>query len=351
MSKFIQKAHLNAVLLGTITVANAGAAQLVKFDLPTNVMYDKITLRTKFGFKHGDDKAMNPKFGGIYNIFKDVCVNINNTEPHWEKTGVNLYTDNFRRSGRENNDLNYSNLPDEHIQNFDYCFQGSQSVLGGIAVPDGAFALDLRHTAAGNQTYNSVRLEMNLNPLSEIFNDVNDTAIETMTIEVWAAQLWHDAQSLQILSVTSKRYAEIITEEERKKVTDTELPCVFNIEMQGRIDQGVYLSDLEIVQVDEGGNPIAFDDENAVVSVKIGGETYCTSPIWALRKEQNDRRIEDVPPNMLFVPLIQRVTGLGGVSPTDLSQGVTLTVKANGMAGQTGAVQMNVLKSFTYKTA
>lgn len=351
MSKFINKAHAAMSLIGALAIQPNIGAQEVKMNLPTNVSYDRFVMRAKLNFAHGDEKAEDPLFGGVYNIIKDVCILINNTEPHYKKTGVNLYTDGFKRQGREHNKIDYSDLPDAFTQNIEYNFSGSETILGGVQVPDGVFGMDLRHTSQGNQTYNSVELVVNLGDIHAMFKTVNDTALESVTIEVYGLELFHDAASLKALAIDGKRYAELVLKEERRKVLDTAIADVFTLQAQGAQSNGIYLSDIEVVQLDEGGAPVPFTDENAVVKVKIAEFDFASYPVWMLRKLQNEKRVESVPPNMLIVPLVQGVTGLGGLSPAQMATGATLEIMGNEIDGQEGATMLNVLKTYSYKIA
>ena len=346
MSQFLNKAHLATVLLGTLAIDAGAGSQVATLDLQTPRMFDRFILRTTFDFEHGETAAQGQKFGGIYNIIQNARIEVNGADKRFMKTGRDLYVDGFKRDGREENNLNYSDLPERHIQNIEYCFSGAKSILGGIQVLDGVFALDLRHSEAGVNTFNSVQLILEIGTIHDVFDSVNSTAMTGLNIEVYGVELFHDEQSSKRLALDGKRYAEIVTKSENRKIADTALESVFNLALVGRTNQGVYLSDLTIYQVDADGRPIPFDDENAIVEVMIGDQDFCKMPIWQIRKMQSKARLQPVPPNILFVPLVQPQSGFGGLSPADLATGATLRIKANGENNET---YLDLRKTYTYK--
>jgi len=349
MSIYLNKPHSNAVLIATSVIALDNLAQSTKIDIPTDAIYERIILRLNGSFEHGATKAAQPKFGGIYNLLKSAAIVRNGSDRLWPVTGVKLYEDNFIRSGVEGNNLNYSDLPDKFTQNVAYPFSGRSSILGGVTVPDAAFALDLRHTAAGNQTYNSLRLHIEFGTLSDCFNQIADTALTNLTVEVWAIEQFHDAQTRKALEIEKTRHAEIIPIYEVKTVTDFTARTEFNLDALGDKPNGSYLSDIVVTQLDEQGNPVFFDDENALVCVTINGFDCSTYPVWLIREMQNKSRVGDLPPNMLLIPIKQVGTGMGGLSYSDLSANTKLEVQANSVEGQTGETQLHVEKNYTLK--
>lgn len=349
MSRFINKPHACTYLLASLVFASGGAQQTIRETLADNVVYEKFILKVKPTFEHGEQKAKNPKFGGIYNLIKDVSICINTTEKHYQHSGMELYVDNFVKEGRERNGADYFDLPDSLVQNIDYNFNGRNSILGGVAVPNGAYALDLRHTSAGNQTFNSVELVVTSGQISDVFEQINDTALKDLTIEVYGVELFHNNQSRQRLAIDRQRYAELKPRKDARKIQDTAVINTFTLEPLGAASDGVNLSDIVIVQLDEAGMPVAFDNENEIVSVMIGEQEFYQNPIWNIRKDQNEARIEPVPPNVLIIPLVQFASGFGGLTPAELFAGATLELKANKNDGQTGETCLHVLKSYTHK--
>jgi len=319
--------------------------------IETNNIYERFTLRTKVKFAHGENKARNPKFGGIYNLIKSAKIRYNNDADHFKVSATDLYVDTFTRSGRENNDVNYQNLPNELTHNIEYCFSGRQSILNGVTVPNAAFGLDLRHSQErGNQTFNSLNLHLEVGTIHDVFNDVNDTAIESITFEIWGEQLIHTQQSAEFYGVATTLYAETINKHDMKeKIADVTQPCEFTLEPVGERNQNVNLSDFTIVQLDQNSVAVPFDDDNAKLVIMVGEHEYCSTPIWRLRKSQNAARLQPMPPNVLHVTLRLSGTEFGGLGTRELFGNARIFVKANEVQGQVGETQLRLLKTYTFK--
>ena len=351
MSNLIPAPHQCLELIENIVVPVENGAQEIRRNLVTPKIFSHFVLRLKTEFNHGGDKASGQKFGGIYNLIKNASILLDSGEAHHKRSAADFYVDSFIREGMERNDLDYNNVPNEFTQNINYNFDGRGTVLGGAIIPDGAFALDLRHTSAGVNTFNSVELVLDIGTVHDVFQEVNDTSLSGLTIEVWGERIYHTDASRQRLGVKNTSYAETVTLHDIRKIDDVTLVNQFLLRPVNDPASAVGLSDVVIMQLDEGGNPIPFTDENAIISVLLGqeGAAYCQAPLWYWRDAQNRFRRQPLPPNMLHITTFQRATALGGISAEMLFNGVVLEVMANNIPNQDGATKLIVQKNYAYK--
>lgn len=353
MSRLINAVHKSAVLITVLTglAAVTGSTQNVNLNL--NGAYERLEYRVKTEVSVGEVAPSKPKFGGIYNLIKSSKIVLNNdTAPRSLMPAKFLYADTFGRSGRENNAFPYQSPTDNDgrfTQTVSHVFAGSNTPLKGRIEHNSVFGLDLRHGNAGAATFSSVQLEIQLGELSDVYEVVGDLSLDTLEIEVWATQIFNTVETAQILGVSDKRYAEVLNQYDEKKVSDITQGVTVDLPPVGVPNDRIYLADVTILQLDENGAPVAFDDEDARVLVQINGLEYSSTPIWKLREEQNSRRLEAVPPNMLSVDFNAAGGIFGGLGPDQLFDNATITVVANNVAGQTGETCLYVKRCYSAK--
>lgn len=355
MTEFINRPHSNHVFLTSVALSAAelSSPNPVLIPLETNVMFERFIYRITPKMSHGDVKPKDPKYGGLYNLIQSASIrkNSNNEDVSFKMRAIDLYNDCFARTGREKNDFDYFNPPAEFTQNVQHCFSGRGHSVNNLAADDNLFGLDLRHTSAGVNTFNKVEIMMETGTLENVYHDVGDSVLDELTIEVFGVQMFHtqDSKTVYRLSGTS-RYGEINSSHDDRRITDTSLTQVFNIEPVGTAQDNANLSDIIVTQLDDKGQPIAFNDENKKVIIKVGQFDYFSAPIWAIREDQNGQRIQPVPDNVLIIRPVM-VGGLfAGLSNNELGVGAALCIDANGADGEEDSVPSLFLqKSYTRK--
>jgi len=338
MSRFLNIHHSCLVMLPAIVVSTELPNQTVTIDVPTNAVYNNMQLRMKIKTK--GEGLENIKFGGFANIIKTACIRIDGDKTRYHVSGLDIYNDAFLRNGREAEGP--QDLGDDGIcHTLDYNFTGRGFGL------DQAYALDLRHDKdRGNQTYNTVRLELEIGNLADVFSSVGQASIDSFVIEVWAEQLFSTAESRARLSAGASYFAEVIRTSESRKISEVGARQFFTVEQVGTAS----LADMTITQLDEAGQPVPFNDEKMLISVTIEGEELCTAPLWFYRRRENNLRVDALPPNMAHISTLKLRGHFGGISSSYLrSDAVQLSVTANDADGQTGNTCLIVCKSYARK--
>ncbi len=359
MSRLVSAIHKAPVLLASLTGLALLAGSIQKIDINQGGAYERFSYRLKTKVSAGETAPANPKFGGIYNLIKSSkIVRNNDTAARALMPAKFLYADTFNRSGRELNTFPYHDPTangGEHVQTIHHAFGGRNTALRGRIEANAAFALDLRYTNAGSGTFSSVELHLELGSLADVYEQVGDLSLDVFEIEVWGVEIINTPQSelaLGLISQTGQRvrYAEMINQYDYEtNIVDVTKTVDFNLPSVGVPNDNIWLSDVTVLQLDEAGLPVAFDDDNARVVITVNGLEYSSTPIWQIKEQQNAVRLEEVPPNQLNINFNAAGGIFGGLGPNQLFNNAKISIIPNVVEGQTGKTCLEVQKCYSAK--